>query len=114
MVRRLRTRAVRAGVADRVDARLTDGAGLGIGDLAGRVDLVVAIHVVHEVPDVATFFAEVHRASRPAATVLLIEPAGHVSAAELDAQLAAATVAGFALVRRPIPGHPHSAELRRV
>jgi ubiquinone/menaquinone biosynthesis C-methylase UbiE len=113
MLRRLRVRAAHAGVADRIDARLTDGAGMGIGDVAGRVDLALAIHVVHEVPDVAAFFAELHAACRPGATVVVIEPAGHVSAGELDAQLAAAAGAGFAVARRPIPGHPHSAELRR-
>ena len=113
MLRRLRARARRAGVADRIDGRLTDGAGLGIGDLLERVDLCVAIHVVHEVPDTAAFFAEVHAACRPGATVVVIEPAGHVTPAELDGQLAAAATAGFALVRRPLPGRQNSAELVR-
>jgi ubiquinone/menaquinone biosynthesis C-methylase UbiE len=113
MLARLRGRARRAGVADRIDARLAAGAGLGVGDLAGRVDLVVAIHVVHEVPDAAAFFAELHAACRPGAAVVVIEPAGHVSASELDAQMAAAAAAGFALARRSVPGRPRSAELVR-
>jgi ubiquinone/menaquinone biosynthesis C-methylase UbiE len=113
MRRRLLARARRAGLSDRVDARLTDGARLGIGDLAGRVDLAVAIHVVHEVPDTGAFFAEVHAACRPGATVVVIEPAGHVTPAELDGQLTAAVAAGFALMRRPLPGCQNSTELVR-
>ena len=48
-----------------------------------------------------------------ASLLLVIEPSGHVSAGELDEQMAAAAAAGFALVRRPVPGHPLSAELVR-
>jgi ubiquinone/menaquinone biosynthesis C-methylase UbiE len=113
MLRRLRARALRAGVADRVDARLATEAGLGLADLAGTVDLTVAIHVVHEVPDAAPFFTEIHAVSRPRAALVVIEPAFHVTEAELDIELAAASVAGFELVRRPLPGHPRSAELVR-
>ena len=113
MLRRLLARARRAGVAGRIDARLTDGAGLGIGDLRGLVDLAVAIHVVHEVPDVGAFFAEVHAACRPGAVVVVIEPVGHVSPAELDGQLAAAVATGFEIARKPLPGRPLSAELVR-
>jgi SAM-dependent methyltransferase len=113
MLRRLRARAARAGVADRIDARLTGGGSLGLDDLAGRVDLTLAIHVVHEVPDAAAFFAAIHAASRPGATLVVIEPAHHVSEAEMDGEMAAASAAGFALVRRPLPGRPLSAELVR-
>jgi SAM-dependent methyltransferase len=113
MLRRLRTRAARAGLAARVNARLATDGSLGVGDLAGRVDLTLAIHVVHEVPDTGAFFAEVHAASRPGARLVVIEPAHHVSEAELDAALAAAVAAGFELVGRPLPGRPLSAELLR-
>ena len=113
MLRRLRARAARAGVADRVDARLAIDAGLGLGDLAGRVGLCFAVHVVHEVPDAAAFFAELFDACRPGAELVVIEPAGHVSAGEFDATIAAAAAAGFTLAQRPLPGRPLSAELVR-
>ena len=113
MLSRLRARAARAGLADRVDVRLATGATLGIGDLAGRIDLCFAVHVVHEVADAAGFFAELHAACRRGAVLVVIEPAFHVSEVELDETLAAAEAAGFALARRPLPGRPRAAELVR-
>src|SRR5512146_967026 len=53
MLAALRRRAARAGLADRIEAREARPDALGIEDLAGRVDLVLALLVVHELPDAA-------------------------------------------------------------
>jgi SAM-dependent methyltransferase len=101
MLAGLRRRARRAGLLDRIDARLTTGDTLGVGDLEGRVDLVLAFAVVHEVPDAARLFAEAASALRPGGRLLLAEPAGHVSEEEFAATLAAAAGAGLRLESRP-------------
>jgi len=101
MLSGLLRRARRAGVADRIDARLASGGALGIGDLAGQVDLVVAFAMIHELPDVGAFFAEVWRSLAPGGKVLVAEPSGHVSAAGFEATLGAAERAG--LRRQPGP-----------
>ncbi len=114
MLSALRRRAAKRGLAERIDTRLAGGQGLGIADLAGRVDVCVAVHVVHEVPDQARFFGEVHAALAPGAPLVLIEPTGHVSAPAFAAEIAAARAAGFSVEQRPLPRGPRSALLRRA
>lgn len=109
----LRRRAARAGLLGRIDARLARPDTLGVEDLAGTVDFVLAFFVVHEVPSAAVFFAEVARALKPGGAVLLVEPAGHVGAAEFEAELLAAAAVGLAVVERPSIRRSLAALLRR-
>ncbi len=95
MLAGLLRRARKARIADRIDARLASGNSLGIDDLAGKIDLVIAFAMVHELPDVGRFFAEVRRSLAPGGKVLLAEPSGHVSAADFEATLGAAERAGL-------------------
>lgn len=114
MLDRLKRRAAKAGLLDRLDARLASSDSMAIADLAGSVDFTLAFAVVHEFPDAARFFAEVAAASKSGASLLLAEPAGHVKAAEFDAELKAASDAGFALVDHPLIRGSHTALLKRV
>jgi len=95
MLAGLLRRARRAGLADRIEARLAREGSLGIDDLAGQVDLVLAFAVLHELPDPGRFFAEVRRTLAPGGQVLVAEPSGHVSETDFEATLAAAVRAGF-------------------
>ena len=101
MLAGLRRRAARAGLLDRIDARLAQASRLGIADLAGQVDVVFALHVVHEVPDAAGFLAEIAATLKADGKLLFVEPRGHVSAEAFDASLAMAERAGFRVVDRP-------------
>ncbi len=102
MLAGLRRRAERAGLGDRVTARLAGKDSLGVEDLAGRVDFVLAFAVVHEMPDVGRFFADVRAALAPGGKVLVAEPSGHVTPPDFEASLAAAVRAGL----RREPGPP--------
>jgi SAM-dependent methyltransferase len=113
MLAGLRRRARRAGLAPRIDARLAAPGRLGLDDLAGSADLAVAIHVVHEVPEPRRLFAELARALRPEGRVLLVEPRGHVSPADVAAELDAAADAGLVLVEPPPARGRLAALLRR-
>jgi ubiquinone/menaquinone biosynthesis C-methylase UbiE len=95
MLDALRRRARWHRLADRVDPRLADGAGLGVADLTGGVDFVLAFHVVHEVPDRGRFFAQVHAVLKPGGRMLVTEPEHHVTAEHFADSLAAARAAGF-------------------
>ncbi len=88
-------RARRAGLSERIDARLATPGSLGVDDLAGRVDLVVAFAMVHELEDPGRFFGEVRRVLAPGGKVLVAEPAGHVGPAAFEATLAVAARAGL-------------------
>lgn len=101
MLEGLRRRAARAGLAERVETRPAREDALGVEDLAGRVDLVLALLVVHELPDAGRFFAEARRALAPGGKVLFAEPKGHVGPAAFEVSLRAAERAG--LRRAPGP-----------
>ncbi len=53
-------------------------------------------------PDVRAFFAETAQALKPDALLFLVEPAGHVTEADFDAELTVAAATGFPLVERPV------------
>ncbi len=101
MLAGLRRRATRAGLLARIELRRATEDGMAIGDLAGRVHLVLAFAVVHELPDAGRFFAEVRPVLAPGGRVLVAEPRGHVSAGEFEATLGAAERIG--LRRAPGP-----------
>jgi SAM-dependent methyltransferase len=102
MLEGLRRRAERAGLANRIDARLTQRpSSMGLDDLLGRVDLVWAFAVVHELPDPKRFFDECSALLKPGGTALLAEPSGHVKPEEFDAELKIAAQAGFTIFERP-------------
>jgi ubiquinone/menaquinone biosynthesis C-methylase UbiE len=85
----LRRRAVRAGLADRVETHVC-------GEDA----------ILHEVPDQAHLLTEIRQLLKPEATLLLAEPRGHVNRGQFDHSVSIAQESGFA-----IAGHP---EIRRT
>jgi ubiquinone/menaquinone biosynthesis C-methylase UbiE len=113
MLEGLRRRAARAGLEGAIDIRLAQPDRLGIDDLAGQVDLVVAFYMVHEVRDRAAFFAEVAAALKADGFALVVEPPLHVSLAAFDASLAVARGAGLVVRDRPRTGLSRAALLAR-
>jgi SAM-dependent methyltransferase len=101
MLDRLKRRADRAGLLARVDIRLAQSASLGLADLAGAVDFVLAFAMVHEMPSAAAFFREAAQVMKPGARLLLAEPEGHVQPALFEAELAFAAEAGLEVSERP-------------
>lgn len=112
MLDRLKRRAAKVKLLDRIDVRVAPADSMGITDLRGAVDFTLAFAMVHEFPDAGHFFAEVATASKPGATLLLAEPKGHVEALAFDSELQAASEAGFKLVDRPSIRHSHAALLK--
>jgi SAM-dependent methyltransferase len=106
-------RATKAGVIDRIDHRVCDKNGLGLEDLEGKVDFVLAFALVHEMPDVEVFFRQIRAALRPGGVCLVAEPKGHVSEKQFEETLAAATKTGLELGERPQIGRSHAALLNR-
>jgi len=113
MIAKLKQRLAKAGVDGRVDARLATTDSMGLAALQGAVDLTVAFYVVHEFPDSGRFFTEVAQASKPGARVLVAEPKGHVRAKAFEAELEAATKAGFTVQEQPQVRRSLAALLRK-
>ncbi len=109
----LRRRAERAGLQSRIETRVAASSGLGIGDLEGTVDFVLAFAMVHEVSDPVTFFGQVARALRPSGRVLLAEPRGHVTEAKFSLTLNEAATAGLRVAYLPAIAHSRAAVLVR-
>ena len=101
MLDALRGRARRAGLEERIEARLAAESSLRVDDLAGRVDFVFAFAVVHELADVPGFFGDIGKALLPGGGLLIAEPRGHVSEGEMKKALKIAEAAGLHLVSRP-------------
>ncbi len=95
-------RASRSGLSDRIELRQTGAEGLGIEDLSGEVDFAAAIHLVHEIPDQASFFTQVWKALKPGGKLLVVEPKGHVSLDQFEQTVATAKQTGFK--RETLPG----------
>ena len=114
MLERLKRRASRAGVLERLDLRLATAESMAISDLAGQVDFTLAFAVVHEFPDDRRFFCEVAVASKVGATVLLAEPAGHVKTPVFESELEAAAACGLRVESRPAIRRSLTAVLRKT
>jgi SAM-dependent methyltransferase len=114
MLDRLRRRAAKAGLLERIQIRLAQPESMGLFDLAGAVDFALAFAIVHEVPSASGFFEEACQALKPGGCLLLAEPAGHVNAVEFEAELKDAARAGLELVDRPPIRRSHAALLKKV
>jgi ubiquinone/menaquinone biosynthesis C-methylase UbiE len=101
MLAGLRKRLAKAGLLDRVDARLVSPDSMAVSDLAGAVDCALALAVVHEMPSAHTFFAETAQVLKKDGRLLLAEPTGHVTPADFEEELNLADKAGLKLIERP-------------
>lgn len=98
MLEGIQSRALRAGVADRVSLHLAGADSLNV---TVRADFILAFWMAHEVPDQERFFSELHAVMKEDGRFLLVEPKLHVSGRQFDAQIDIAQKAGFRLLSRP-------------
>jgi len=113
MIEGLKRRARKAGLLDRIDARVVSPTSMQLADLDSTADFVFAFAVVHELPSAASFFAEVARAMKSGADMLLAEPAGHVGEAEFAEEIKAAADSGLRVRERPSIARCMTALLRK-
>lgn len=113
MLAALRRRATKAGLVQRIETRIAKPDSLGVGDLRGLVDFVLAVAVVHEMPSAESFFREAAEALAPGGRLLLAEPMGHVNEARFGEELEWARRAGLAVVDSPALQRCHAALLSK-
>ena len=114
MIDTLKRRAAKAGLADRIDARVAARESMGIDDLKDSIDFVLAFAMVHEMPDAGKFFREASLAARTGATLLLAEPRGHVKDEMFENELKLAADAGFVVAARSTISGRHAALLKKL
>lgn len=101
MIAKLKKRAQKAGVAERIETRVCAPDSLDLKDLAGQIDFALAFAIVHEVPDASRFFFEVHECLQEERMLLLAEPTGRVTQKAFAASVLAAEQSGLAIVNHP-------------
>lgn len=114
MLAALRRRATKAGLIQRIETRLAQPGSLSIDDLKAKVDFVLVVAVLHEMPSAELFFDQVAPSLAPGGRLLLAEPAGHVSQAKFEDELKAAAKAALAVTGNPTLKRFHAALLART
>ncbi len=101
MINVLTRKAERAGLKKRIEVRLAKGDQIGTEDLEGKVDFVLAFAVVHELPDMAAFFAEIFRCLKEGGKLYVSEPARRVREVDFAHTVETAERIGFAVESGP-------------
>lgn len=99
MIKGLLRKAQKAGLSDRIDARICRQDSLGVNDIAGEINFALAFALVHEAPDKERLFAEIYNAMKQTGELLVAEPRGHVSKPDFEKTVSIAQGAGFEILR---------------
>jgi len=98
MIKGLIRRAEKAGLTDRIDARISRKNSLMINDIAGKIDFALAFALIHEVPDKDRLLLEIGNTLKQAGKLLIAEPKTHVSKTDFDKSVAIAQSVGFEVI----------------
>jgi ubiquinone/menaquinone biosynthesis C-methylase UbiE len=98
MLERVRRRAAMTGLQNRIRLHRCEPTRIGLGE---QVDFALAFWMVHEIPDVQRFLAELRGVLRPEARFLLVEPKFHVSGTDFRRTLQIAHQEGLRLLGEP-------------
>jgi len=113
MLKTLMKRAGRAGLQNRIEARRCTAESLGIEDLDSKLDFALAWAVVHETPDQAAFFTQIHKALKASRRLLVAEPAGHINMEKFASTLETAGKTGFRTLEKSRRKKYHAALLEK-
>jgi ubiquinone/menaquinone biosynthesis C-methylase UbiE len=111
MLQRLRAKLDGTELQARVTLRQCEQHALG---LSLTVDFVLAIYVLHELPQQHPFFAEAQSLLGSGGHLLIVEPIIHVSKRAFAATLERAQQAGFVLLERPHVRFSRAALLQKI
>jgi len=98
MLKVLAKRAEAAGVLDRIQLSLSGPGGIGVKE---KADFVLAMWMLHEVPDVEEFLRRVRALVKEGGKFLIVEPKAHVSLSEFKEMLSVFNRLGFKKIAEP-------------
>jgi len=102
MLRVLRRRAARMGLAERIETHESAGPSIGLQERDGSCDFALAFAMLHEVGDQAGLLQEIHQLLKPGAVFLLAEPDKHVAREAFDRTVALTQAQGFVVTDHPL------------
>lgn len=100
-IEKLKSRAKKKGLGDRIDARPCGPRELGLEEYREKIDVAILMNVLHEMADIPGFLAQVTGLLKPGGRMLLAEPKGHVSPRNFEAELELCRKAGFRVLDPP-------------
>jgi len=98
MIKGLMRRARKVGLSEIIDSRTCKPNSLGLDDIIGTIDFVLAFAVVHEVPDKGRLLAEIRDTMKMTGNLLLAEPMAHVAKKDFGLTLSIAQRTGFDVI----------------
>ena len=98
MLRMVKERAMREGLAERIRIHLCSPDHISLRE---KLDFAVAFFMVHEVPDVQAFLEEVCALLKPGGRFFITEPKIHVGLLAFQQIMRKAQVVGFEIAERP-------------
>jgi len=98
MIKGLMRRARKAGLSETIDARSCRPDSLGLDDITGTIDFVLAFAVVHEVPDKDRLLVEIRNTMKQTGKLLLAEPMAHVAKEDFGLTISVAQRTGFDVI----------------
>jgi ubiquinone/menaquinone biosynthesis C-methylase UbiE len=110
MLDRVKRRAVRGGVDDRISLRLCNVGDIGVSEQA---DFVLTFWMAHEVPDAKLMFGQIYAILKDGGKWLLAEPKLHTSLDRFEKVLSEAVASGFTVVARPAVTMSYAAVLEK-
>ena len=113
MLKTLRRKAAKAGVATSIETRVCSKQSLCISDLGGKIDFALAFAVVHEIPDAEALFMQIYQSLKKGGLLLFSEPIMHVSKASFAENTSRAEKCGFQINGNPVIKSTLSAVLKK-
>ena len=99
MIKGLMSRAERAKLSGRIDARVCYQGSLELSDIINEIDFALVFALVHEVPDRDRLFSEIYSTMEQTGKLLLAEPKGHVTGREFQTSVSVARMAGLEVLQ---------------
>jgi 2-polyprenyl-3-methyl-5-hydroxy-6-metoxy-1,4-benzoquinol methylase len=103
-------RAAAAGLSGRIRTHRCEPDDLGVEP---GMDFILAVWMVHEVPDSGAFFGQARSCLEPGGKMLVAEPKLHVSRQRFEAIVASARSSGLAIAGSPAVGLSRAVVLER-
>jgi ubiquinone/menaquinone biosynthesis C-methylase UbiE len=100
-ISQLKLKAAKAGLSERIDARICTEQSLKIDDLNGQIDFALAFYVVHHAADVPKLMSHVFQALKPGGAWMIVEPSHHSSDDYCEKTETLASQSGFRVVDHP-------------
>lgn len=98
MLKKVKKKAARHGVSDRMEFHQCNASRIGLNE---KADFILAYYMIHETPDPKVFFLQLRDMLKTNGKLLVVEPKMHVSQTAFRRMIKDAETAGLRVIDRP-------------